>query len=92
MTEGFTAEYDLANLKWTLTGTSGDSEFDAKAAAPVNTKWNITIGTKIKVQITQHPIFFKDKDKFVFSVFKTSAVGGKTNEIAEGAISAADGP
>jgi hypothetical protein len=92
VTEGFTATYDLANLKWTLTGTSGDSANDSKASAPPGTKWTITIGTKIKVEITQGATAFANGDSFVFSVFKSSATGGKKNEITPGEISATDGP
>ncbi|MCH7995819.1 MAG: hypothetical protein IIB57_15435 [Planctomycetes bacterium] len=90
--EGFTAAYDLATLKWTLTGTSGDSGNDVQDPAPVGTKWTITLGTKIKVEITQKATAFANGDNFVFSVFKSSATGGKKNEIAEGEISATDGP
>lgn len=92
VTEGFRAKYDLANLKWTLTGTSGDSASDSKASAPPGTKWTISIGTKIKVELTQGTAAFADADFFAFSVFKSLATEGKKTEIAPGEISATDGP
>lgn len=92
VTEGFTAEYDEANWRWTLTGTSGDSGSDEWENPSMENQWSITLGSKIKVVITQGSTAFEDGDKFVFSVFKSSAAGGKKNEIAEGLINVADGP
>ena len=64
----------------------------AAEVVPVGTKWTITVGTKVKVEITQGAEAFTDKDKFLFSVFKSSATGGKITEIKEGQIDATDGP
>ena len=53
VTEGFTAEYDEPSKKWTLTGTSSDSDDDTQDPAPQGTQWTLTIGTKVQVVITQ---------------------------------------
>ncbi len=94
MTEGFPATYDLANLKWTLDGTSSDPVSDEKQSAPQGTQWTLTVTNKITVVITQgeFPDLFADGDEFKFSVFKSAASGGKTNEMDEGYIDVTDGP
>jgi hypothetical protein len=94
VTEGFTATYDLANLKWTLSGTSSDSVSDQKGSAPQGTQWTLTIANKITVVITQGSTAFANGDKFVFSVFKSTATatGGKRNEIGLGYVDVTDGP
>lgn len=92
VTEGFAATYEAANKKWTLLGTSGDTANATQAAVPAGTVWSITIGTKVKVDITQEATAFDNGDTFTFSVFKTSATGGKVNEIAVGSINITTGP
>jgi hypothetical protein len=92
VTEGFTATYDLANLKWTLTGTSGGSTSKKVKNAPVGTQWKLKIGNKIEVVITQVSTAFANGDKFVFSVFKSDATDGKKNEMGLGYVDVTDGP
>jgi hypothetical protein len=92
-TEGFAATYDLANEKWTLSGTGGASVSDQKTGGvPLGTMWTNTIGTTISVLVTQGSTAFADGDTFVFSVFKTTATGGKVNETDSGAYDVTDGP
>ncbi len=90
--EGFPATYDLADLKWTLDGTSSTPVSDDKQSALQGTQWTLTVSNKITVVITQGATFFADGDEFQFSVFKSTATGGKKNEIDEGYIDVTDGP
>jgi hypothetical protein len=87
VTEGFTATYDQPNKKWTLTGTSGDSNF---AVDPNEDTWTISIDkngqNKISVVIKKGGVAFATGDKFEFSVFKTSDARGKVNETGPGAF------
>jgi hypothetical protein len=90
--EGYTAEYDEPTKKWTLTGTGGGSDDDTQNPVPQGTKWTLTIGTDIEIEITQGATAFADGDKFEFSVFKSAASGGKQNEIDTGSVDVTDGP
>ncbi len=92
ITEGFTATYSLADLKWTLDGTSSDPVTDTQDPAPEDTEWTLTVAGKITVVITQGATAFANGDEFKFSVFKSTATGGKENEIDEGYIDVTDGP
>ena len=57
-----------------------------------NKKWTLTIGTKVQVVITQGSTAFGNVDEFKFSIFKSSAGGGKQNEVDSGSIDVTDGP
>ena len=93
VTEGFTATYDLAKRKWTLVGTSGQKVSVQKGGAvPPGTTWELALGTKVKVVITQGRVAFANGDKFIFSIFKTSAPKGKKNEIGLGSFDVKKGP
>ncbi len=92
-TEGFTAIYTAATQTWTLNGTGGGSVNDMVAGpVPQGTTWTLTMGTKVQVTITQGATAFADGDQFMFDIFKTTAGGGKQNEIAPGPIDVLDGP
>ena len=92
-TEGFTATYDEPKKKWTLTGTiAGHRAEDTQDPAPAGTQWTLTIGAKVKVVITQGATAFRTGDSFKFSVFKTSAPGGKKNETNTGFFDVTAGP
>jgi len=83
-TEGYTAEYDEPTKTWTLTADLGaGSDTDTQNPAPAGTKWTLTIGTEVQVEITQGSTAFADGDEFKFSVFKSSE---KENEIDTGSI------
>jgi hypothetical protein len=83
-TEGYTAEYDEPTKTWTLVAdVSWDSDTDTQNPAPAGTKWTMTIGTEVQVEITQGSTAFADGDEFKFSVFKSSH---KENEIDTGSI------
>ena len=88
ITEGFTATYDGDLEKWTLVGTSGDSV----TASLSGSKWTLNLGTKVKVVIEQKATPFETGDKFVFSVFKSSAPGGKQITTGLGQIDPFVGP
>jgi hypothetical protein len=94
-TEGYTAEYDEPTKTWTLTADVGTgSDTDTQNPAPQGTKWTLTIGTEVQVEITQGATAFADGDKFEFSVFKSgaSSTGYKKNETATGSFDVTDGP
>ena len=94
-TEGFTATYSISgnSKKWTLTGTSGGSVVDEKTGdVPQGTVWILTLGTKVRVTITQGSTAYATGAEYKFSVFKTTASGGKKNETAEGSLGVTDGP
>jgi len=94
-TEGYTAEYDEPTKTWTLTADVGaGSDTDTQNPAPAGTKWTLTIGTEVQVEITQGATAFADGDKFEFSVFKSTAesTGYKKNETATGSFDVMDGP
>ena len=93
--EGYTAGYDEPTKTWTLTADVGPgSDTDTQDPAPQGTKWTLTIGTEVQVEITQGATEFADGDKFEFSVFKSgaSSTGYKKNETATGLFDVTDGP
>jgi len=80
-------------LKRTLTADStGDSAADEVDAALPGTTWTITLGTKVRVVITQGATAFETGDEFLFCVFKSTAVNGKQNDANIELIDAGDGP
>ncbi len=89
---GTNAFYSLADLKWTLDGTSSDPVSDQKQSAPQGTQWTLTVAGKITVVITQGSTAFANGDEFKFSVFKSTVAAGKQNEIDEGYIDVTDEP
>ena len=93
-TEGYITTYDLAAQKWTLISISNfnANSFTQVGAVPEGTTWTIMDGTKAQVTITQGATAFADGDSFTFSVFETSSMGGKKNEINSGTIDPTDGP
>jgi hypothetical protein len=89
VTEGFTATYNLANRRWTLTGTGGNMVNDAVAGAvPAGTIWMLSLAGRVTVTITQGAAAFANGDRFEFSVFRTGNVGGKRNQIGAGPFNA----
>jgi hypothetical protein len=91
-TQGFSATYDAATFKWTLTGTSGNSISDEKAEAPPGATWTLTIPETVTVQITQGTVAFGVGDQWLFSAFKSSAPDGKQNVIGLGYKDVREGP
>lgn len=75
-TEGYRLAYDKTDKKWTLVDRSGGK---TEAADPGNRAWMLTLGDKVKVEITQGQVPFTDGAKFDFSVFKSQR---KKNELA----------
>jgi len=94
VSEGYTATYDLANKRWTLTATCGLSVSDSKTGAvPAGTTWTVDLAVLgAKVVITQGATAFAHGDKFEFSVFRTGDPLGKRNEIAPGACTVTGNP
>jgi len=93
VTEGFTATYDAANQRWTLRGTSGASTTATRAGAlPRGTQWTLTLGTKVRLRITQGRTAFANGDTIRFSTFRSTARRGKRNIIGLGAIDPTSGP
>lgn len=91
VTEGFTATYNLANLRWTLTGTSGDPAVNvAVGAAPAGTQWKLKFGNKVEVTITQGATAFANGATFRFSIYTAMSGAGKIGEVAEGSATIAD--
>ena len=92
VTEGFRLDYTKADKKWTLDGTDSTPVVDEKDEAPAGTEWTMTVPGRITVKITQGTNEYEDTDKYKFSVFKSSATGGKKNDIGADPIDVFDGP
>jgi hypothetical protein len=91
--EGFTATYAAATQTWTLLGTSGDTVAVAVAGAiPAGTVWTLNLGTKLTLTITQGANAFQNGDRFIFSTLKSTAVGGKVNQLAAGLFNVGNVP
>jgi len=88
--EGFTLSYALPAREWTLTGTSGDTEKVAVAAAPAGTQWAIKLGDKVKVTLTQGATAFETGDKFTFSMFVAKSAAGKVHVVSLGSTAVKD--
>jgi hypothetical protein len=93
VTEGFTAVYSARLQRWTIRGTSGDSTTATRAGAlPRGTQWTLTLGTKVRLRITQGRTAFANGDTIRFSTFRSTARLGKRNIIGLGAIDPTSGP